>query len=303
MNWRKLGRIYAPAEIGDWASSHASLPIPLQLEEHLWRIYFSARDRRGRSHTGFFEIDLRRHDRPLRACARPALAPGGLGAFDEDGAMGSWIVQENGRLLLYYIGWNLGVTVPFRNAIGLAESHDGGESFTRVSAGPVLDRGIHDPFFTASPCVLVEGDRWRLWYLSCVAWDPEPEGPRHRYHIKYAESAEGLDWCRRGRVCIDFERPGEIALARPCVLKDGDRYRMWYSRRGPSYRIGYAESDDGLSWRRMDEEVGIDVSASGWDSEMIAYAFVFDAEGERYMLYNGDGYGATGIGLAVLEAD
>jgi hypothetical protein len=303
MRWRKLGRIYAPATLGDWGVSHAALPIPLRLEANRWRIYFSARDGRNRSHTGFFETDLRRPERLLRVCARPVLSPGGLGTFDEDGAMGSWIVQEDGRLLLYYIGWNVGVTVPFHNSIGLAESRDGGESFTRVSAGPVLDRGIHDPFFTASPCVLVEGRRWRLWYLSCAAWESKPEGPLHRYHIKYAESCDGLDWCRRGLVCIDFAGPDEIALARPCVLEDQDRYRMWYSRRGPSYRIGYAESADGLCWQRLDEEAGIDVSPSGWDSEMIAYAFVFDAEGERYMLYNGNGYGATGIGLALLEAE
>jgi hypothetical protein len=33
---------------------------------------------------------------------------------------------------------------------------------------------------------------------------------------------------------------------------------------------------------------------------MQAYPFVFDEGGRRYMLYNGDGYGRTGIGLAVL---
>jgi hypothetical protein len=303
MRWRKLGRIYSPVELGDWAVSHAAVPIALRLESYRWRIYFSVRDRRNRAHTGFFEIDLRRPDRALRTCERPVLSPGGLGTFDEDGAMGSWIVEENGRLLLYYIGWNLGVTVPFRNSIGLAESRDGGESFTRVSVGPLLDRGIHDPCFAANPCLLIEEDRWRMWYLSCVAWEPGPEGPLHRYHIKYAESADGIDWFRRGLVCIDFKGPDEVALARPCVLKDPDCYRMWYSRRGPSYRLGYAESTDGLSWQRLDEQAGLDVSASGWDSEMIAYAFVFDAEGQRFMLYNGNGYGMTGIGLAVLEAD
>ncbi len=34
---------------------------------------------------------------------------------------------------------------------------------------------------------------------------------------------------------------------------------------------------------------------------MIEYPFVFDHAGERYMLYNGNGYGASGIGLAVWE--
>ena len=47
--------------------------------------------------------------------------------------------------------------------------------------------------------------------------------------------------------------------------------------------------------------VGIDVSKNGWDSEMICYPYVFDHKGKRYMLYNGNGYGKTGFGLAVLE--
>jgi hypothetical protein len=76
---------------------------------------------------------------------------------------------------------------------------------------------------------------------------------------------------------------------------------MWFSKRGTSYRIGYAESTDGLDWRRMDSEVGIDVSPSGWDSEMVEYPCVFDAAGRRWMLYNGNGYGRTGIGLAELR--
>ena len=109
-------------------------------------------------------------------------------------------------------------------------------------------------------------------------------------------------WVRDGRVCIDF-RDGEHAIARPCVLKDGDRYRMWYCFRGPSYRIGYAESADGLEWTRFDERAGIDVSSAGWDSEMLAYPFVFDSRGARYMLYNGNGYGRSGVGWAVLESD
>ena len=78
---------------------------------------------------------------------------------------------------------------------------------------------------------------------------------------------------------------------------------MWYSCRGSAYRIGYAESNDGLEWERKDEEAGIDVSQDGWDSEMIEYPCVFQHGGSWYMLYNGNGYGASGIGLAVLDAD
>jgi predicted GH43/DUF377 family glycosyl hydrolase len=142
-----------------------------------------------------------------------------------------------------------------------------------------------------------------MWYVSCTRWELEDNQPKHYYHIKYAESNDGIHWERTGRVCIDFESSDEYAISRPCVVKDDDIYRMWYSYRGESYRIGYAESEDGIHWERKDEEVGIDVSPSGWDSEMIEYPFVFDHEGKRYMLYNGNGYGKTGIGLAVLAEE
>jgi hypothetical protein len=89
-------------------------------------------------------------------------------------------------------------------------------------------------------------------------------------------------------------------MSKPCVIQENNMYKMWYSYRGQSYRIGYAESDDGIHWIRTDEKVGIDVSDSGWDSEMIEYPCVFDHKGERYMLYNGNGYGKTGFGLAIL---
>jgi hypothetical protein len=304
VKWRKLGRVFAPQGLGTWSHSHAAVPCGWRLEEHRWRIYYASRDAASRSHTCYFDLDPRRPEQLLRVGQLPVLVPGGLGSFDEDGAMPSWLLAYQDRLLLFYTGWNRGVTVPFRNAIGVAESLDGGETFTRFSEGPVLDRNVYDPFFTASPCVLADGVGWRLWYLSGVAWEPHASRPRHRYLIRYAEDAgDPFSWRPTGSIAIDLAGPDEIALARPCVLRDDDRYRMWYSHRGASYRIGYAESSDGLSWTRMDEAAGIDVADSGWDSEMIAYPFVFDASGKRFMLYNGNGYGETGIGIAVLESD
>jgi len=138
-----------------------------------------------------------------------------------------------------------------------------------------------------------------MWYVSGTGWENGPE-PRHRYHLKYAESDDGVRWRRDGTVCIDYRDESEYAIARPCVLRDGERYRMWFSSRGDAYRLGYAESADGLEWERLDDQAGIEPSGSGWDSEMVEYPWVFDHGGERHMLYNGNGYGATGVGHAVL---
>ena len=64
------------------------------------------------------------------------------------------------------------MTVPFALFIGCAISDDGGETFRKVSPAPVLGRSAVDPFLTASPSVLYDEGRWRMWYVSTTGWHP-----------------------------------------------------------------------------------------------------------------------------------
>jgi hypothetical protein len=301
VRWENRGLLLPAPPRLPWAHSHAALPIPEPLADGRLRLYFSTRDAGGRSSIACAEVDLAGGgEASLRP--DPVFAPGPLGAFDDSGATTSCLLHHEGRQYLYYSGWSLGVTVPFYFQIGCAVSEDEGRTFTRVGAAPLLDRSEVDPYLTASPWILVEDGRLRMWYVSGTGWDVVDGKPRHRYHIKYAESEDGLSWQRDGRVCIDYRDDEEYAIARPCVVRDGDRYRMWFCARGETYRFGYAESSDGLVWDRRDEGAGPEPSADGFDSEMQAYPAVFDHLGERHMLYNGNGYGQTGIGHAVLVA-
>jgi hypothetical protein len=299
MSWKKHGCIFTPPGQPAWMTSHAAVPIALPLGGDAFRIYFSSRDADSRSHIGYFEIELTRPEEICYLTPEPVLAPGPPGTFDDAGTMTSWIMEHDGSLYLYYIGWNRGVSVPFRNSLGLAISEDGGRTFHRYASGPILDRSPYDPAFIGSAAVLGENGDWRMWYLSCLGWERCETGLRHRYHLKYAESPDGIHWHREGRVAIDFRDENEYAISRPCVLREHDGYIMWYSCRGSCYRVGLAHSRDGLVWHRDDASVGIDVSPKGWDSQMIEYAHVFQHNGRRYMLYNGNEYGKTGIGLAV----
>jgi hypothetical protein len=180
-------------------------------------------------------------------------------------------------------------------------SNDNASSFEKLSLAPIVGRSAVDPYLAASPSVLVDNGSWRMWYVSGTGWESTKAGPNHRYHIKYAESLDGINWTPTGHTCIDYQDESETAIARPCVVKDGSLYRMWYCSRGAAYRIGYAESSDGLDWQRKDDEIDIAPSADGWDREMQAYPFVFDHGADRHMLYNGNGFGATGIGHLVLD--
>ena len=138
-----------------------------------------------------------------------------------------------------------------------------------------------------------------MWYVSGEAWI-NPDLPV--YNIKYAESFDGAKWDQKGIVAIKAINEFETSLARPCVVKRADKYQMWYSykRDSKAYRIGYAESTDGVNWIRMDDSVGIETSRDGWDSEMIEYGAIFSHREKTYMLFNGNGYGLSGAGLAVL---
>ena len=298
MEWVKRGVIIRPTGQHDWMVSHAMLPVAEWRHCDLYRIYFSGRDSENRSLIGYAEIDLKDPCTVLRVSEQPVFGLGSLGCFDDNGVTPSWIVDHDGRKYLYYIGWNKGATVRMHLFGGLAFSDDGGETFHRYSRAPVLERTDGEPYLNTAPCVLLDGSLWRMWYVAGVEW---VHRNLPRYNIKYAESLDGLSWDRRGIVCIDFASPDENALARPCVLKEGDIYRMWFSHKGERYRMGYAESVDGINWDRKDAEAGIDVSPSGWDSEMIEYAYVFEHRGVKYMLYNGDDYGRDGVGLAVAE--
>lgn len=300
MRWEKIGLVFCPSGEVDWMQSHAAVPIAENMGGDIFKIYFSSRDAVNRSFTGYVVIDINRPLEVIDVSPAPVLVPGGLGEFDDSGAMASWLVSYRGEKFLYYIGWNLGITVPFRNSIGIAVERAGG-AYERLFDGPIVDRSMHEPHFCASCCVIPGDDCWRMWYLSCTGWRLRDGRIEHKYHIKYAESSDGINWRRDGVVAIDYSSNREYAISRPSVIRDADCWRMWYSYRGERYRIGYAESSDGRKWRRMDDAVGIDVSRVGWDSEMIEYPFVFDHKSRRYMLYNGNGYGQTGFGIAVME--
>lgn len=300
MKWRKLGLVFCPSGETAWMQSHAAVPIAENIGADLFRVYFSSRDKSNRSYTGYIVIDINHPHKILDLSTKPILTPGDLGAFDDSGAMATWLVDQQGSRFLYYIGWNLGVTVPFRNSIGLSISTQN-DQFVRYSNGPIVDRTLHEPHFCASCCVLPGEDFWRMWYLSCTGWRLSNGKPQHRYHIKYAESRDGINWQREGIISIDFANEDEYAISRPSVIYEHGGWKMWYSYRGQAYRIGYAESDDGRNWNRLDHLAGIEVSLTGWDSQMIEYPFVFDHKSERYMLYNGNDYGRSGFGLAILE--
>jgi hypothetical protein len=301
VKWIKKGLVFSPEGQHEWVTTHAMLPVADRIEGDLFRIYFSGRDPQNRSLTGYVVIDINHPGKILELSSKPVLGLGSLGAFDDNGVSPTWLVNHAGMKYLYYFGWNKGSLVRAAEVSGLAISSDGGKTFQRHSRAPVIDRTDREPYqILVISCILIENGIWRMWYDSADEWQT-PALPR--YNIKYADSNDGIHWVRNGIVSVDYKSRDESRVSRASVLKEGSVYKMWhcYAMASGGYRMGYAESENGLQFRRMDDRVGIDTSKSGWDSEMVCYPHVFVHKEQKIMLYCGNGYGRTGFGCAVLE--
>ena len=309
MRWVRQGQIYDPRWHKDWAGTHAQVPCVLLYPDRI-RIFYADRTAENKSFITYLDIDRQNFTNILYYHKAPILPLGARGTFDDDGMMPGAAIRHGNYVYLYYTGWNRGVTVPYRNSIGLAVSEDDGTTFRRLYEGPLVDRNPQEPHMAVTPAILKEGPLWRMWYISGLGWADIDGRLEPVYVIKDAISYNGIAWDRPNRQCIEQSHPLE-AFAHPTVIMHRDRYHMWYCFRhsrdfrdgAGAYRIGYAVSPDGVAWKRMDDVCGLDVAPEGWDSTMTCYPSVFAVDGRIVMIYNGNSFGQTGFGYAVLEED
>lgn len=297
MMWEKIGRILLIEGNREWMNSHSAIPTPVHLHGDIFRIFFSTRDLRNRSHGSFVDINLNNPLLPINIAESPVIAPGGLGLFDDSGVSLSCYLREQN--LFYFMGWTLPKTVPFSNQIGVARLIENSK-LMRHSIMPILGKDEKEPMSFGYPWVLKVNDKFFMWYDTNLEWVNNSTND-YRFILRSAVSDDGIHWKKTYKTNIEL-REGERAIARPCVLFENNIYKMWYSvNKCGKYSLGYAESSDGLIWVRKDEEVGLHISDSGWDNEEVEYPCIFDHKGIRYMLYNGNSYGKTGLGIARLK--
>ena len=312
MPWIKKGFIYKPDGTLPHSRTHAQVPFALPLANGRLRIYISSRDDQGQSRPTFVEVNGNNPSEVLYVHDRAVMDIGTSGQYDETGAMPSWFVPlPNGEIWFYYTGWNRNWDNSYRLAIGLAVSKDGGLTFEKAFAGPVMDRNIQNPVWAAQPSVLYEDGTWKMWYIACHKHEIIDGRPEPFYRAQYAESKDGIKWEISDVPSIDFD-DFMHALGRPSVVKENRLYKMYYayrhsdgyrSERDKSYRLGYAESEDGINWTRKDEEMNLKMSENPADFDylMSTYAHCLHYNGQKYLFYNGTGFGASGFGYAVWE--
>jgi hypothetical protein len=313
--WRKLGKVFDPTDWPEtsWMKEFAQAPCVLLCGDYL-RVFFSCRPRpdgNGQYVSRAAYVDLNRKNlfEVLRVAGKPALNLGGPGMFDEFGTYPTSVVRNGSQVWAYYGGWTRCESVPFNVAIGVAVSQDDGVSFKKIGNGPVLSYSIDEPFILSGPKIRKFDNTWYLWYIAGERWIEDNGRPEPVYRIRMASSIDGITWKKHNRDLIERKLGCNESQASPDVIFCNGRYHMFFCyRHGTNYRnmergyrIGYAASDDMINWTRDDDIAGLDVSAEGWDSEMVSYPHVFELDNENYMMYLGNQVGRYGFGLARLE--
>ncbi|MGH2939060.1 MAG: hypothetical protein ACRDPE_13180 [Solirubrobacterales bacterium] len=307
MRWAKRGRIYVPPGDVEWAQAYAFPPTPvLRPDGETLRLYLAFCDAQTRGRIGWVDVRADSPGEIVGVAERPVLDIGAPGMFDENGVVPTRVIAVGERLFLYYVGFQIGSKIKYFQFQGLAISTDGGESFERAQRVPVLERSDAEPLNRTSAFVRAAGDRFQMWYVGGGEWTEVGGKPLPVYNLRYVESEDGIHWPGKGTVCLDFANDDEHAFGRPWVWEEGGGLTMMYSvrTRSKDYRLGLARSaDEGRSWERHDDEVGIDISPEGWDSEMVGYGSVVVGPEATYLFYNGNERGRTGFGYAERVAD
>ncbi|HWY10648.1 MAG TPA: hypothetical protein VN026_04940 [Bacteroidia bacterium] len=309
MKWIRKGLVYKPELKTEWSQSHAQVPFGFPINENTLRIYFATRDKKSRSVPTFIEVDSEDPRNIKYIHDNYCLSLGALGMHDESGVMPSCFIRVEDKIYMYYTGWNIGGNVSYRAAIGLAISEDNGITFKRYSDGPIIDRSVFDPCFACQPFVLKTDSIWKMWYISCTKWEMINNHPEPYYHVKYAESNDGINWERKGLISLDYDKETD-AIGNPTVLYEKGLYKMFYSYRKADgyrvdpisgYKLGYAESVDGIKFIPKNNEIEMTGKREDWEEIMNAYPHVLTCSGKLIMLYNGNGFGNSGFGYAINE--
>lgn len=306
MKWQKKGFICSSESFDlPWYKKNTMVPLPYLIDSERLRIFVTMCDAQNIGRIGFVDVDPSNPSSIIDYSRQPILDIGEPGSFSDNGVLTSSLLELDGKLYLYYSAYQSCQKIPYLIFSGVAASEDGGNTFNNLTRAPILDRVDDEIFMRSSPTVIKEANDFWVWYTSDArnGWVNVGEKPRPCYDMKRIIVASPTDWPRiPGNICVSVLGEDEFGIAKPTVWKEDGLYKVIYAIRSLSkgYRLGYAESLDGIHFERRDAQIGIDVSDTGWDSEMITFPERYSYRGRTYLFYCGNHYGMAGMGYAEL---
>lgn len=299
----KRGKIYCPSGEHKWEIDTFMTPHPMLIDENIIRIWGGVRDKEGISRIKYIDVEASNPSNIINISQTPVLDVGKKGCFDDNGIILGDIIKIKNQLYMYYVGFQHVQKVKFFAFSGLAISNDEGKTFERYSEVPILDRSNKGRYGRCIHTVLYDEGIFKCYYAIINDWKIINKIAYPVYDIWYLESKDGIHFSHGDEHLCVTVKEDEYRIGRPKVYKTEQGYEMFYTRDTISkdYIAGYAVSKDGKKWERKDEMFPLKRSMEGWDSKMACYPAILSVKDKKYIFYNGNGMGKTGVGYAILK--
>jgi len=164
-----------------------------------------------------------------------------------------------------------------------------GTGWRKYEKNPVLGGKLGTCFDVA---VLKEENTYRMYF----SWRPKES-------IALVESHDGIHWSEPEIVLGPNPKSGwEDRINRPVVVKRKDGYHIWYTGQSPNRSwIGYATSDDGLTWKRTGNKPVLSAEEPWEKVAVMCPHVIWDEEKALFRMWysGGEQYEPDAIGYAV----
>lgn len=308
MKWIKKGLICSSNTFNiPWYKKNSMVPLPYLIAPNIIRIFLTMCDEDNVGRIGYVDVEADNPSKIVGYSKNPLIDVGQPGTFDDNGVVTASLLKDDNKLYMYYSGYQTCVKVPYLIFTGVAVSLDNGYSFKKLTTEvPMLDRVTGEWSNRCVPFVIKQGNKYKMWYTASVdsGWVNSSVKKEPLYNLKYKESNNPIVWDKTcGKTVINFKNTDEHGICKSCLWEEDGIYKIIYSLRHLSigYRLGYAESKDGINWERLDDKIGITISPKGnFDDDMVCFGERIQYKNKTYLFYCGNHYGMGGIGYAEL---
>ncbi|MBU0474919.1 MAG: hypothetical protein KKF62_12260 [Bacteroidetes bacterium] len=226
----------------------------------------------------------------------PVLSPNTANSWESYGVSAGAVILENGLFKMYYTARSTEESDYSPWYIGLAVSEDGFHWSKRQNPVFTGATGQWDLKVGVSAIQIING----LYYMYYTGKTYLSD-----HQIGIANSVDGINWERSGANPIlsnkqSWEGEGYYY---PTVIKNNDKYYMIYNNSVSNVSgFGYAESNDGMEWRKFDANPFItsDETTKKW--ERMLYPCIIELDNEFRLYYTGYNVSSDERAICVLRS-
>jgi len=217
-------------------------------------------------------------------------------SFYSDGVSYPWLIEDDRGKSMLFTGWKRRNDGRFWNHLGIAAFSEKLKIWCPQPT-PILPDELEGTGSAAAADP--EGSQLAVTVFS--GWEQVRGRDTPMYQVHWASLSRGKK-CRLEGPIEGLPRGTGIAVARPSFLATKRGLFAWFSVRvDHDYHVIGGEIIDGKFIGKP--TLDLNPSGIGWDANSCEYAHVSISGDYLVAPYNGDGFGKTGIGLAVMPLD